>query len=670
MISAPVRLKRFAGGFALCLPGLLSAAPGLRGVAQTLEGPGFRAEGIELIARLLGDDRRITGSAQRLRLDGLGIELTELVLDCMAEVRGELLRCTGRGGWRWQGVRVEGAIELARAANSVSLRWRDGSAEVRIEGDLEGGSFRSELAGVPLTPFAAWASSLWPELLLQSGRVSGRLDLHLAEGDRRLQAAFRVAALGFDTRDGSAGAVNAGIEANLALRLGAEHHGRIEATLTGGEWLFGPLYLELEQERIVVAADWVLPTHGGLRLDRVAVAEPGVFSLEGGMHWRAEAGATAAEIMLQVDDASRFLARRAASLTALAGFAGLAGEGRALLRARLQEGRLTEFGLIARSLSLRDPQGRLEFEDVSGSFDFAPVPRHRRSELRGRSAALYGLRIGPWEAQLQSGSSSLALAAPLSLALLGGSVVLDEAEVRRSEDGESEVTLAIRVENLSLGELAGHLGWPRFPGTISGRLPRAQYRAGQLHTEGALEIEVFDGRIVARGLALERPFGILPTLSADLRIERLDLARITGVFDFGLIEGRLSGQVDGLRLIDWKPVAFSARLAAERSGTRRISQRAVENLAALGGGGAAAAIQRGIVGAFSSFSYEELGLSCVLTRHVCIMGGVGSAGAGYFILRGRGIPRVDVIGHQREVDWPVLLARLKSAIASGGPVVE
>lgn len=670
MIADRVALKRLVGGLALCLSHSLAAAAEWRGLADTLEGPGFRAEGIKLIAHLWGDGQRIVGSAQRLRLDGLGIDLTKLALDCLAEVRGELLRCTGRCGWRWQGVRVEGELELARAAHRVSLRWRGDSSEVRIEGDLEEGSFRSELTGVSLTPFAALASSVWPGLSLQSGDVSGRLDLRLAEGDRWLRAALRVAGLGFDTRDGSAGALNAEIAANLDLRFGARRQGRIEAALSGGEWLFGPLYLELESGRILVSADLILPEQGGIRLDRIAIAEPGVFSLEGGVHWRVGASAPEVEMTLKVDDASRFLAGRAASLTALAGFAKLEGEGQAQLRGRWHEGRLTDFGLVARSLSLRDPEGRLALEDVSGSLEFAPIPRNPRSRLEGRSAALWGLRIGPWEARLQSGGSSLALAAPLSLAVLGGSVVLDEAEVRRSEDGASEVTLAIRVENLSLDELAGQLGWPRFSGTISGRLPRAHYRAGQLRTEGALEIEVFDGRIVARGLALERPFGILPTLSADLRIERLDLARITGVFDFGLIEGRLSGQVDGLRLVDWKPVAFSARLATERSGRRRISQRAVENLAALGGGGAAAALQRGIVGAFSSFSYDELGLSCVLTRHVCIMGGVGSAGAGYFILRGRGIPRVDVIGHQREVDWPVLLARLKSAIDSGGPVVE
>ncbi|MDW8479571.1 MAG: hypothetical protein RML12_06660 [Xanthomonadales bacterium] len=163
---------------------------------------------------------------------------------------------------------------------------------------------------------------------------------------------------------------------------------------------------------------------------------------------------------------------------------------------------------------------------------------------------------------------------------------------------------------------------------------------------------------------------MLPTLSADLRLSGLDLAEITSVWDFGRIEGRLSGHVLGLRLIDWEPVAFAAALATEPEGRRRISQRAVENLAALGGGGAAAALRRGVLRAFSSFAYERIGLSCTLSRNVCRMDGVGSAGTGYLILRGSGVPRIDVVGHQREVDWPVLLARLRAAVAGGGPVIE
>jgi hypothetical protein len=38
---------------------------------------------------------------------------------------------------------------------------------------------------------------------------------------------------------------------------------------------------------------------------------------------------------------------------------------------------------------------------------------------------------------------------------------------------------------------------------------------------------------------------------------------------------------------------------------------------------------------------------------------------GYVILEGRGLPRLDIIGHQRRVDWPRLVAQLRAAGESG-----
>jgi hypothetical protein len=39
-------------------------------------------------------------------------------------------------------------------------------------------------------------------------------------------------------------------------------------------------------------------------------------------------------------------------------------------------------------------------------------------------------------------------------------------------------------------------------------------------------------------------------------------------------------------------------------------------------------------------------------------------------VEGSGLPHISVIGHQREVDWPTLVDRLKTATEGGGPVVR
>ena len=63
-------------------------------------------------------------------------------------------------------------------------------------------------------------------------------------------------------------------------------------------------------------------------------------------------------------------------------------------------------------------------------------------------------------------------------------------------------------------------------------------------------------------------------------------------------------------------------------------------------------------------------LRCKLAANVCRMDGVDSSGDGYTIVEGSGLPRITVIGHQRQVDWPVLVSRLQAATAGQTPIVE
>ncbi|HEX7112916.1 MAG TPA: hypothetical protein VF216_10755, partial [Mizugakiibacter sp.] len=148
----------------------------------------------------------------------------------------------------------------------------------------------------------------------------------------------------------------------------------------------------------------------------------------------------------------------------------------------------------------------------------------------------------------------------------------------------------------------------------------------------------------------------------------IDLEKLTGVFDVGKITGRMDGRIAGLKLLQWSPVAFDAELHADRGG--RISQRAVKSLTEIGGGGFVAGLQARVLKMFDSFGYRRIGLSCVLSNNVCRMGGVDSGNDGYTIVEGRGLPYIKVVGHQQQVDWPVLVARVKAAASGSAPVVQ
>jgi hypothetical protein len=242
----------------------------------------------------------------------------------------------------------------------------------------------------------------------------------------------------------------------------------------------------------------------------------------------------------------------------------------------------------------------------------------------------------------------------------------------------------LALDNLDIGAIASALHLPEFTGELSGSIPSARYEDGRLVFDGGLAMQLFGGTVQVSQLALERPFGVAPTLSADLVLDDIDLQSLTGVFDFGSIGGKLDGRIAGLRLVDWRPTAFDAEVhtdaaAADRAGVRqRISQRAVQNISSVGDASFAGSLQGRLLAIFDDFGYRRIGISCELRNTVCLMGGLAPApaaspgsGPGFTIVQGAGLPNLSVVGYNRLVDWPVLLERL-AAVGKGDvkPVVQ
>jgi hypothetical protein len=59
-----------------------------------------------------------------------------------------------------------------------------------------------------------------------------------------------------------------------------------------------------------------------------------------------------------------------------------------------------------------------------------------------------------------------------------------------------------------------------------------------------------------------------------------------------------------------------------------------------------------------------------MREQVCEMSGIEAAGDGYYILRGRGLPRIDVIGYERAVSWPAFATALIDAARTGEFVID
>jgi hypothetical protein len=230
-----------------------------------------------------------------------------------------------------------------------------------------------------------------------------------------------------------------------------------------------------------------------------------------------------------------------------------------------------------------------------------------------------------------------------------------------------------QIEPISMQPIAKALGLPEFSGQLSGRIPGLTYKDQLLSFQGNVEANMFDGRVVASNLRVRDLFGAWPRLYAEVVARNLDLNLITQTFEFGSITGRLDVDLTGLETFNWSPVAFDLKLVTAKGdrSKHRISQKAVQNLSNIGGGGGGvtAALQSGALQFFDSFGYDRLGLSCRLRNDVCQMDGVGKVNGGYYIVKGSSLPRINIIGNANRVDWPRLVSQLKTALSNTDTIV-
>ena len=535
------------------------------------------------------------------------------------------------------------------------------------------GSVRAALAEVPAEGLLALLQSWSPEIARAArdfkpvGQASGEIDWTRAgAGASRLGARLRLAGAGFGTADGLRAAENI----DLALAVDARQSGDTWHWQTNVDWQQGaaylhPLYLEAGPKlsaRGQLAGKQVRVEHAELALEGVrrlsATATANLDALDG------------ASIALALDGADLALIgpRWIAPLLAPASadrlrFAGHISGALRLRQGRVQavEGVLEDAGV---SLGGAENGAGVALGPVAGKVSWAPGVRSRaRLEVGG--GRWEKLTLGPFVIDAELADDAVQFART-SIPVLDGALVLDGLSLSRVQSGW-QGSGSVVIEPVSMPALTAALELPPMSGVLSASLPGLRVSPGEIALDGALVISVFDGYLHATGLRLREPFGVASHLSADIQARHIDLAQLTETFSFGSITGFVDADVRGLELARWRPVGFDARIVSSPGDyRRRISQRAVENIGALGGAGAMAAIQRSLLRVFDTFGYSELGLHCRLARGVCLMDGIeggARADGGFVIVRGGGVPALDVIGYNRRVDWDELVNRLQRVIA-------
>jgi len=218
------------------------------------------------------------------------------------------------------------------------------------------------------------------------------------------------------------------------------------------------------------------------------------------------------------------------------------------------------------------------------------------------------------------------------------------------------------LEPVSLNQISQQLDWPILDGKISALIPRTSYSQKQLKLGGKLQLNVFDGSISFDKVVIEDPVSDYSRFNANIALKNISLLPLTQTFNFGKMEGRIEGYVNDLVLDNWQPSSFDLFIgtAKKDKSSHIISQRAVDNLSSMGG--LPGVLSKGFMSFFENFHYDKLGLGCQLQNGRCKMRGVeeDKSRNAYYIVKGGGIPRIDIMGYENNVDWNTLIERLQS----------
>ena len=612
--------------------------------------------------------------AAKLDMPSLAFHATDVDWQC------PLVRAA-QGKWRCDGpVRVRGGGTQRLA---VDVSGEDLGAEL-VAGNSRiaygratgaGEAKRVRLTKVPVAWLKDFLAGMWEAGRWSGGSLDGAIDIDAPDqGPLRVRTDLVLAGVGVETPDGTMAASGVGGRLRLTYQSqGPRDSVDVDFLARGGELLFDRFYAKLPGSGVQVNVLMQRNGDSPWRLPRIRWQDPGALVVEG--EGLLDANAQPREMRLELALPNLALARDRylSGFLAPAGFPDLVVSGAVTGSLRIAGGQPASLDARLSNINAVDPKGRFTLAGFGGELRWNAGADAQASELRWDSGALFGIGLGAARFAFESSKRELRLARPASIEALGGKLGLDALRWQAPQgEAGARFQFGMGVEELDLASLSQRLGWPPFTGTISGRIPSARFADDRLDIDGGLQMHLFGGNVQLSELAMERPFGSAPTLTGNVAIEDVDLEQITRVTGFGTITGRLDGRINELRLVNWSPVSFDARLQTDKDwkGKRRISQRAVKDISDVGGSGVAGGLQARAMAFFDDFGYERIGLACKLRDNVCTMDGVAPAGDGYVIVAGSGLPRIQVVGFRRQVDWPTLVARLVAASTGRAPIVE
>ncbi|MCP4576274.1 MAG: hypothetical protein GY846_08330 [Deltaproteobacteria bacterium] len=304
------------------------------------------------------------------------------------------------------------------------------------------------------------------------------------------------------------------------------------------------------------------------------------------------------------------------------------------------------------------------------------VSRNLEGGLSVRSMKLPFLPEQGLNIPIQAGPNRLFMPAATTLAVPGGSVRVGPSRIIELMGDSPVIQSTLHFKNLQMEPILKGI-WPQpVKGIAEGILDPIHIVGGRLTSKGEIKANVFDGVLTCSHVGARGLFTALPIYSLNARWHHLNLAEMTEGTSFGKIEGILNGYAKRSEVSNGQLQRFDLLLDTVKTDDvpQKISVKAVDNIARLGGGQSPFAGMAGIfISFFKEFPYKKIGVHATLENDVFkINGTIHEDGREYLVKRGF-FSGVDVINQSRDnrVGFKDMLKRMKRITSSkGGPVVR
>jgi hypothetical protein len=304
----------------------------------------------------------------------------------------------------------------------------------------------------------------------------------------------------------------------------------------------------------------------------------------------------------------------------------------------------------------------------------------KRKKMGGK-LSIGSFRLPPLPVQslslpLQSSPDRLNVPSSTLLKVPGGKIELGPVKCKDLYSPRRSIETSLRLDAVKLDPLLKGIWTKPMMGTIEGILDPVLFEGNELRTKGNLMTRLFGGEILISGLAASGLFTPTPLLKLNAKWKDLRLGDLTRETAFGKIEGILTGYVNDLEIAYGQPQGFDLLLeTVKKKGVRqKMSQRAVDSIAQIGGGQSPFMGVAGIMTSFfEEFPYEKIGIRASLENDLFRINGTIREGGTEYYVKGSGVPRINIINvnPDNQIRFKDMVKRIRRVTASKkGPVVK